>query len=112
MTTPNSQTQIQLQDTLMAYQAFSEVVHTLSPIANDANDYPQQIANLAMQSTAGTVFASAVSDWTANFYQVWTVLGQITAQIENQYTAMTATNNDNTDLAGRTLTDKAGRTSA
>jgi hypothetical protein len=112
MTTPNSQTQIQLQDTLKAYEAFSEVVNTLSPIANDANDYPTQIANLAMQSAAGTVFANCVSDWTNNFNQVWTVLGQITAQLEAQYTAMTATNNDNTDLAGRTLTDKAGRSIA
>ena len=102
MTTPNPQTQIQLQDTLTAYQAFADAYHTLSPIANDANDYPQQIANLAMQSTAGTVFANCVGDWTANFYQVWTVLGQITTQLEAQYTAMKATEGTNTDLAGGT----------
>jgi len=102
MTTPNPQTQIQLQDTQQAYQAFSDVVHALSPIASDANDYPAQIANLAMQSTAGTVFANAVGDWVANFHQLWTVLGQITNQIEAQYTAMTNTNNQNNDLAGTT----------
>jgi hypothetical protein len=101
MTTPNPQTQIQLQDTQQAYQAFADVCNALSPIATDANDYPQQITSLAMQSTAGAVFASCVSDWTANFNQLWTVLGQITAQLETQYTAMTATNNQNTDSAGR-----------
>ena len=99
MTTPNPQTQIQLQDTLQAYQAFADVCQTLKPIANDANDYPQQIANFAMQSTAGTVFASCVSDWTTNFHQLWTVLQQITAQLETQYTAMKSTNDQNTDLA-------------
>jgi hypothetical protein len=102
MTASNPQTQIQLQDTLQAYQAFADVCQTLSPIANDVNDYPQQIANLAMQSTAGTVFANCVGDWTANFYQVWTVLGQITTQLEAQYTAMKATEGTNTDLAGGT----------
>ena len=102
MTTLNPQTQIQLQDTKLAYQAFVEVCQTLSPIATDANDYPQQIKNLAMQSTAGTVFAACIDDWTSNFNHLWTVLGQITAQIEAQYAAMTATNGDNTDLAGRT----------
>jgi hypothetical protein len=100
MTTPNPQTQIQLQDTQQAYQAFLDVYQTLSPIATDANDYPQQIANVAIQSTAGAVFASCVGDWTDNFNQLWAVLKQITAQLETQYTAMMATNNQNTDLAG------------
>ena len=100
MTTPNQQTQIQLQDTQQAYQAFNDVVQALSPIAADANDYPSQIANVAMQSTAGTVFASCISEWIANFFQIWTVLGQITAQIEASYSAMTATNVQNNDLAG------------
>jgi hypothetical protein len=102
MTTPNSQMQIQLQDTYQAYQAFSDVVQALSPIANDVNDYPTRIANLAMSSTAGQVFASAVGDWVNNFHQLWTVLGQITKQIEAEYAAMLATNNHNTDLAATT----------
>ena len=102
MTTPNSQMQIQLQDTQQAYQAFSGVVQALSPIANDVNDYPTQIATLAIQSTAGTVFANAVADWCSNFHQLWTVLGQITNQIETQYTTMTNTNNQNNALAATT----------
>jgi hypothetical protein len=102
MTTPNPQTQIQLQDTQQAYQAFLEVVQTLSPIASDANDYPQQIANVAMQSTAGSMFAGCVSDWISNFNVLWTVLGQITGQIETQYQTMTANEGQNTGLAGRT----------
>jgi hypothetical protein len=101
-TTPNSQTQIQLQDTQQAYQAFSDVVQALSPIASDVNDYPVRIADLAMQSTAGTKFATAVGDWVANFNQLWTVLEQITSQVEAQYTAMLATNNQNNDLAATT----------
>jgi hypothetical protein len=56
-----------------------------------------------MQSTAGQVFAGAIGDWISNFNQVWTVLGQITTQLEQQYTAMKATNDGNTDLAGRTV---------
>jgi hypothetical protein len=99
MTTPNPQTQIQLQDTQQAYQAFVDVCQALSPIAADTNDYPQQIANLAMQSTAGQVFANCVSDWVSNFHQLWTVLGQITAQVEAQYTAMQRNEATNTGLA-------------
>jgi hypothetical protein len=102
MSTPNQQTQIQLQDTHQAYLAFSDVVQALSPIASDANDYPVRIANLAMQSTAGAIFSNAVGDWVANFNQLWTVLCQITNQVEKQYTVMLATNNQNNDLAGTT----------
>lgn len=104
MTTPNplAQTQIQLQDTQQAYLAFSDAVATLSPIASDVNDYPVQIANFAMQSTAGTVFANAVADWVSNFRQLWTVLEQITNQVETQYTEMQAANSQNNDLAGTT----------
>jgi hypothetical protein len=103
MTTTNTETQIQLQETQLAYQAFLDVCHALSPIATDANDYPQQIANTAMQSTAGTAFANCVSDWTANFNQLWTVLQQITAQIEAQHTAMANVESTNTGLATGTL---------
>lgn len=102
MTTPNPQLQIQLHDTQQAYQAFYDVVQTLSPIASDVNDYPTQIANLAMQSTAGKVFANAVDDWVTNFHQLWTVLGQITNQVETQYRLMLANESKNTGLAGTT----------
>ena len=110
MTPSNPQTQIQLEQTQQAYQAFLDVVQALSPIATDTNDYPQQIANLAMQSTAGKVFANCVSDWVAQFHQLWTVLGQITAQIEAQYQAMGGVENQNTELASRTLATSSANT--
>jgi hypothetical protein len=99
MTTPNAETRIQLQETQQAYLAFEAVCQALGPIATDANGYPQQIANSAMQSTAGAAFASCVSDWTANFHQLWTVLQQITAQVQAQCTAMANVENVNTGLA-------------
>jgi uncharacterized protein YukE len=92
--------QIELSATRQAYQAFSDVCQALSPIATDANDYPTQIANFAIQSTAGTTFAGYISDWTTNFNQLWNVLQQITNQVETQYLTMLATNAKNTDLAG------------
>ena len=99
MTPPNPQTQIQLTDTQQAYQAFVDACQALSPIATDTNDYPTRIANLAMNSTAGSLFSNAVSDWVTHFQQLWTLLGQITAQIEAQYQAMAGVNDQNTDLA-------------
>ena len=93
------QTQIQMQDTQRAYEAFAAVVDALSPIAQDANDFPQQIANVAMQGAAGSAFASSVSDWTGNFHQLWVVLQQITQQIGQQYVAMKEAEKTNLDLA-------------
>jgi hypothetical protein len=93
------ETQIQIQDTQRAYETFVGVSVALSPIATDANDFPQQIANVAMQSAAGNAFANSVSDWTGNFHQLWVVLQQITAQIGLQYTAMKEVEKANLDLA-------------
>src|ERR1700677_924760 len=103
MTTPSPQgqanTTIQLNYTHQAYLAFSDVVQALSPIANDANDYPARISNLAMQSPAGRVFSSAVAEWVSNFNSLWGGLEQITRQLETQYATMLAAENHNVNLA-------------
>lgn len=99
MTNSNADTQIQLTETKQAYEAFAEVCKVLGPIASGANDYPQRITGLALQGAAGPAFASCVSEWTTGFYHLWSVLGQVTAQVEITYLHMLRINGLNSDLA-------------
>lgn len=103
MTNSNAETLIQLQEAQRAYEAFADVRTALSPIAADANDYPQRINTLALQGSAGPVFANCVQEWTTSFAHLWSVLGQITAQLEAQYQQMLKVNNLNNDLAAGAL---------
>jgi hypothetical protein len=85
--------------TQTAADYFSEAVSSLDAIKNAVFESGTTLANQAMITTAGAMFAKAVAQWTDDFYDIRNTLHWMSEQLTNTANQILANEGHNANLA-------------